>query len=462
MLLEFALGLGVGGIALVVDRRRSNAKLKRLLVRLEDRELLSTIGYDAQIASVIGDQKAQLVALTQELEEFRKLLKCAPVGYLQVDEESRLLWCNQRAQEFLDIEQSDYSNQPRLLLAIVRSYELDKLIEQTRQSQVPCEASWTFNSISTDPFNYLERPAYPLHGYGVPMQGGQVGVFLENKQEAVLLAQQRDRWISDVAHELKTPLTSIRLVAETLQSRVAPNLLSWVERLLKEVIRLSKLVDDVLNMSSLEQRQTQIKEGTDTDLVPLIQAAWRGVEPLATLKNLSLEYDGPERLIAKVNTGLIHSVLFNLLSNAVKYSPAQQVIRVGLRVVDKSDRQSVVAVEKCDPAVHQILFEVIDAGNGFSEKDLPHVFDRFFRGDPARSRVDASGESVQNGEQAQASGVRTLKAAEISSGGTGLGLAIVRQIIEAHEGRVEAKNHPEQGGAWLQVWLPGKRLVSLE
>jgi len=462
MLLSFVLGLGIGGIALAVDRRRSNAKLKRLLNRLEDRELLPKLGYDAQIASAIGDQKAQLDVLNRELQDNRQLLKCAPVGYLQIDEESRLLWCNKRAQEFLDIEQSDYSTQPRLLLAIVRSYELDQLIERTRQMQTPCESSWTFNSISTDPFNYLERPAYPLQGYGVPLRDGQVGVFLENKQEAVSLAQQRDRWISDVAHELKTPLTSIRLVAETLQSRVAPNLSIWVERLLKEVIRLSKLVDDVLNMSSLEQRHTQVKEGTDTDIVPLIQAAWRGVEPLANLKQLDLAYNGPEQLIAKVNAGLMHGVLFNLLSNAVKYSPPQQVIRVGLSLVANLDSPSgtATAVEKGKDIVPQILLEVMDSGRGFSEKDLPYVFDRFYRGDPARSRVK-SAEDAQSGDaqSGDAQGGSFQSASAQVAGGTGLGLAIVRQVVEAHEGHVAAQNHPEFGGGWLQVWLPGKRLA---
>ncbi|MEL7225724.1 MAG: PAS domain-containing sensor histidine kinase, partial [Cyanobacteria bacterium J06576_12] len=379
MLLGFAMGLAIGGVALVIARQRSDAKLKRLLGRLEDQELLPTMGYDAQIASVLRQQKAQIGILNEELKDYQQLLQAAPVGYLQVDEESRLLWCNQRAREFLDIEQGEYSAQPRLLLAIVRSYELDRLIERTRLAQVPCEDSWTFNSISTDPFNYLERPAYPLQGYGVPLVNGQVGVFLENKQEAVSLAQQRDRWISDVAHELKTPLTSIRLVAETLQSRVSPNLVSWVDRLLKEVIRLSTLVDDVLSMSRLEQHHTQVKDATETDIVQLIQAAWRGVEPLAKLKALGLDYQGPEQLVVTVNTSLMHSVLFNLLSNAVKYSPFGQMIFVKLSLVPKSDARFSVGKAADDMPTSDLLLEVIDAGTGFSEKDLPHVFDRFYR-----------------------------------------------------------------------------------
>ncbi len=452
MLLGFFLGLIVGVVALIISRRRSDTKLKRLFDRLEGRQPVPTLGYDAQLASAIGEQKTQIELLTTQLKSFRYLLQSAPVGYLQVDEENRLLWCNRRAQEFLDIDQGDY-DQPKLLLAIVRSYELDQLIDRTRQVQSACESRWTFNSISTDPFNYLERPAYPLKGYGLPLKDGQVGVFLENKQKTVMLAQQRDRWISDVAHELKTPLTSIRLIAETLQSRVDVGLVNWVERLLKEVIRLSKLVDDVLTMSSLEQRRTQIKDEVNTDLVPLIQAAWQSVEPLAKLKQLSLSYRGPEKLVVYINANLMHGVLFNLLSNAVKYSPMAQSIRIKLSVIDESVGSKFAESELTEAG---ILIEVIDAGSGLAEKDLPYVFDRFYRADPARSRKESFDEIDVEG---LLEGAKPTKTAEFSGSGTGLGLAIVRQIVTAHQGRVVAKNDPKTGGGWLSVWLPSKRLV---
>jgi two-component system, OmpR family, phosphate regulon sensor histidine kinase PhoR len=189
--LGFIIGLAIGLGLLASYRRRDDAKLKRLLGRLEDRQPLPAMGYDAQIASAIAEQQVHTEHLNETLRDLRQVLQSAPIGYLQVDEESRLLWCNQRAQDYLDIEQGDYA-QPRLLLAIVRSYELDQLVERTRQTQQMCEARWTFNSISTDPLNYLERPAYPLQGYGMPISNGHVGIFLENRQEAVSLAQQRD------------------------------------------------------------------------------------------------------------------------------------------------------------------------------------------------------------------------------------------------------------------------------
>ncbi len=446
-MLGFIVGLTVGLAILWIYRRRDDAKLKRLLSRLEDHPPITALGYNAQIASAISEQRAQVELLNEQLNDFRQLIRDAPIGYLQIDEENRLLWCNQRAQEFLDIEQSDYE-QPRLLLAIVRSYELDQLVEQTRQTQEICQARWTFNSISTDPFNYLERPAYPLQGYGLPISNRHVGIFLENRQEAVGLAQQRDRWISDVAHELKTPLTSIRLVAETLQSRVAPEAAIWVERLIKETIRLSKLVDDVLNMSSLEQHPSVLEDTGNINLVSLIQAAWQSVEPLARLKKVDLDYQGPQQMVANINASLMHRVLFNLLSNAVKYSPPGRTIQVRLSTATRSSPDGEAKGKTGeDPS---ILIEVIDEGIGVADKDLPHIFDRFYRADPARSRGESLESSAQSG---------TAEMAELSSSGTGLGLAIVRQIVESHQGRVEARNDPETGGGCLRVWLPSKRLV---
>ncbi|MGB3768478.1 MAG: PAS domain-containing sensor histidine kinase [Phormidesmis sp.] len=437
-MIGFILGVAVGLMVVLMYRRQYDARLKQLLSRLEDRQPLPDLGYEAQLASAIADRQARSDVLNEQLDDFRTLLKNAPLGYLEVDEENRLLWFNQQAQDFLDIQPGDYS-EPRLLLALVRSYELDQLVERTRTRQKRCEASWTFNSISTDPSNYLERPAYPLKGYGLPISNGHVGVFLENKQEAVLLAAQRDRWISDVAHELKTPLTSIRLVAETIESRVSPDLVVWVERLLSEVIRLSKLVDDVLNMSHLAQRPKQLDDVEPVDLAALIETVWQSVEPLARLKQLDLDYRGPQSMMVTVDESLMHRVLFNLLSNAVKFSPACQLIRVQLSLCAIAQRGNFV------------VLDVIDTGQGLDEKDLPYVFDRFYRADPARSReVDVESAVAQN---------RAVEMAEISSSGTGLGLAIVRQIVESHQGWVEAKNDPETKGGWLRVWLPGARLV---
>jgi two-component system, OmpR family, phosphate regulon sensor histidine kinase PhoR len=262
----------------------------------------------------------------------------------------------------------------------------------------------------------------PLRGHAFPIANQQVVVLLESRQEAVLLSQQRDRWTSDVAHELKTPLTSIRLVAETLQTRVDPGLRQWVDRLLKEVIRLSVLVQEILDLSQLESEAAQSLKLAPIDLPQLIQSTWQSLEPLSRDRQINLDYRGPTGLIIQGDEARIFRVLINLLANSLKYSPNQQNIRVDLELLENT-------------SPHQIQLNIIDAGSGFSETDLACVFERFYRGDPARARHHESTN-------------------ENTSSGSGLGLAIVRQILDRHQATIIAKNHPETGGAWIQITMP--------
>lgn len=420
-MLSFLAGLSIGLVCLLVSRQRSGARRKALFERISIQPEAKFFSYEAQIASAIANQSTTASDLQAEVDEFNRILQRSPLGYLKVDQENRLLWCNTKAKELLGIEQADYTP-PKLLLAIARSYELDQLVEQTRTTQAECKKDWTFRSISPDPANLSERPAYPLSGYGIPLSGGNVGVFLENRQAAVMLAQQRDRWTSDVAHELKTPLTSIRLVGETLRNRIEPGLVTWADRLLREVNRLSALVDDMLSLSHLEQQPQQRLE--ETDVVKLLHQAWQSLEPQAKLQAKRLDYQGPDCAIASVNSGLTYRMMLNLLDNALKYSPPDQTIYVQIQLLDKE-------------ATPGMLLDVFDCGAGFLEKDLPFVFDRFYRSDTSRTRSGAIAD------------------------GTGLGLSIVQKIVESHQGTVQAQNHPDTGGAWLQVWLP-KSLVAAD
>lgn len=379
---------------------------------------------------------AETAAVQQQLQQSRYLLQNAPIGYIQVDEESQLVWCNARARKLLGLTEADTAavETPRLLLEWVRSYELDQLIDQTRQTQTAQQQDWVLHLVSPDPIHPKEDVSCPLRGYGLPLAQGQVGVFLENRQEAVILAQQRDRWTSDVAHELKTPLTSIRLVAETLKTRVDETSQAWLERLLNEILRLGNLVEDLLNLSRLESRDDDGLKMKPVELPQLVFAAWQSLEPLAQVKQLELVYDGPQELLVSLDETLMYRVFINLLDNAIKYSPSQQTVwvKVAVRTPTAEDGQASAA---------QVCLDFIDQGPGFRAVDLPHIFSRFYRADPARSR-EASANAP------------TAAATSASNSGTGLGLAIVQQIVAAHQGVITAKNHPETGGGWLTLCLP--------
>jgi len=383
--------------------------------------------------SLIRQEQQELEA---QLQTWHQLVQLAPIGYLQVDEENQLLWCNEQAQQLLQIQKWE-PHSPRLLLKFVRSYELDQLIETTRQQQKPQMREWVFHPACQSGSDVGKTRSLTLRGHSCPLNNGQVGVFLENRQPLVSLAQNRNRWISDLAHELKTPLTSIRLVAEALQGRLEPPWRQRVERLFEETNRLIQLVQDWLELSQMEVDPGNNLACKSVELHGLIQSVWQTLEPLARQKQLHLEYSGSDAVWIQADESRIYRVFLNILDNSIRYTPDRGTIQAIVTLLSGEETPTIVEVG--DRAWVQI--DIIDSGSGFSDSDLPYVFDRLYRGDPARSR------------QVAESSDRKTKASGVSAG-CGLGLAIADQIVRAHGGSIKARNHPEIGGAWLQIKLP--------
>lgn len=439
MAVGFLLGLMVGLGLLLWQRSRFSLRLKAFAKKLGTDAIENSLSSTSQLGMAIAQLREVQYHLEQRVEAYWQILQSAPIGYLKVDDENRLVESNFQARTLLGIDEENRSAKPRLLLELVRSYELDDLIDQARSTNQCCQQDWMFYSVSDDPAQLSEQQSYALRGYAFPLVEGQVGIFLENRQESLILMQQRDRWASDLAHELKTPLTSIRLVAETLQTRLDPALRTWIDRLIQETIRLSTLVQDLLDLSQVDQNSFQALHLQPDNLIDLIHAVWHSLEPLARRKGIQIDYQGPVQLWMPMDTARIHRLLVNLLDNGIKFSSDHQSICVKVRVE--------AALKPSQPA--QVCLEVIDSGSGFPEVALPHVFERFYRADPSRSR-----QVTPPTETTDAIGQNCYISQPDLPSGSGLGLAIARQIVEIHQGSITASNHPETGGAWLQVRLP--------
>lgn len=425
LLLGFFLGLGVGIGFWVWQQVQLNRYLGRILQPLTSHSykmgLLLTPGLRQEIAMV--KQKQQ--DLQQSLQTYQDLLDFAPVGYLQVDEENQLLWCNQQAQEILYLQRWQ-PGQVRLLLELVRSYELDHLIEQTRDWQKSQTREWVFHPSYDHAAEISTIKSLTLRASSFPLPNGKVGVFLENRQPLLDINQARDRSFSDLAHELRTPLTSIRLVVETLQNRLEPPLNRWVNRLMQEVDRLISLVQSWLELTQMEANPSIQLQTKAVEVRSLIASVWETLEPLAQRQNLSLAYSGPENLWIKADPARIYQVFLNLLDNSIKYSPSGTSIHIQAKILSHNNNGG-----DAPPPVLEI--NLIDSGVGFSETDLTHIFERFYRGDKARTHFPQDNNAIG-----------TIV-------GNGLGLAIVQQILLAHGGSIKAMNHPETGGAWMQI-----------
>jgi two-component system, OmpR family, phosphate regulon sensor histidine kinase PhoR len=407
--------------------RESHAKqqLRQVLAVMEASEHREDISLplvsQLRRRAIITQQQQQ--QLQEQLFGWQSLLQSAPIGYLQLDVENQVMWCNQKAQNLLQIHNWD-AGKTRLLLELVRSYELDRFIEKVRSSQVANELIWQFH------FGYQEAAnsqSIWLKANSIPLAAGAIAVFIESQQDRVDAAASQERWLGDLAHEIRTPLTAIYLLAETLQAKVPDNLTRWADRILKETNRSIDLVQHFSELSRLETSATQHLRLVEVDLIRLIDDVWHTLAPMAAQKQIEFTHTDLPQLLLEIDTARFTQVLINLFDNSIKYCPDRGHIWIDIQLVG-SDRLEI---------------DFYDDGSGLTQTDLPYIFNRLYRGDVSRQRIPTTNSNLNP-----------------QTTGSGLGLAIVRQIILAHQGTIVANNHPTTGGAWFRIMLPTSELQS--
>jgi two-component system, OmpR family, phosphate regulon sensor histidine kinase PhoR len=408
------LGIAIGSLSGIYwYRSKTLAQLQSILEVLDYRQPEHV---SLPIASQLRRKAAQLQQereyLKSQLKDWQVVLQNSPIGYLQLDEDNQILWCNDLTQELLHMENWQ-PGQQRLLLETVRSYELDKLIQKTRSQKENQTLEWQFYPSYTDVAT--DSAGITLKASTVSLSDRNVGIFLENRQPLIDLSHQRTRWASDLAHELRTPLTSIRLVAETLESKVDVDSVHWLGRMLAEIDRLSRLVQDFLDLNSLEEAPSQNITLRPVELSEIVNTAWQSLEPFASQKKVTLIRNGEGAFSVLADPSRLTQVLINLFDNAIKFSPHESEIVINSSVQD-----------------NYIQLEILDSGQGFTPKDLPYVFDRLYRGDVSRHQDERD---------------------DTMTTSNGLGLAIVKQIVLAHKGTVTASNRP-QGGGRVMISMP--------
>jgi heavy metal sensor kinase len=210
------------------------------------------------------------------------------------------------------------------------------------------------------------------------------------------------RFTADASHELRTPLTALRTEVEVALSKPAEaidkqNLLSSV---LEECERLTRLTEQLLALAREDTRKGQ-QAYEPVDLAALVRSVVETMRPLAEAKGLRVSSHGEAVLMLRGDEVRLRQVFYNLLDNAIKYTPERGEIDVSLE--QRGDEGIIV---------------LRDTGIGIPAEHLPHVFERFYRVDKARTRAE---------------------------GGTGLGLSIAQSIIAAHAGQIELDSTPGRG-----------------
>ena len=333
-------------------------------------------------------------------QQLREWIDAMPQGWLAIAPDDTIASANPRAESLLGCDLG--AGLTGLALANLEpGDEVMHLIELSRQKGISQRGRW-----GTGP--------YQLDLRVLPGRYGWVGLLLQDANLLDTQLQAQERWVSDVAHELKTPLTALMLVGDSLASGAEGRQAVLVERLQRELLRLQVLVSDLLDLTRLDNAAPGDADSSGAALDPrdVLGSVWATLEPLAQKRDVGLVVSPgrDQARLALVDPGRLHQALLNLLENALHYSPDGTAIDVTL---EQRDRWCLITVR--------------DHGPGLSEADLERMFQRFYRGDPSRARSRRSG--------------------------SGLGLAIVKQIALAEGGLIRASNHPE-GGAVLELLLP--------
>jgi len=215
----------------------------------------------------------------------------------------------------------------------------------------------------------------------------------------------RRQLVADVSHELKTPISALRAHLENVLDGIAEPDPETLAVMLQQSERLGALVDQLLELARLESGDLPL-DREPVALGPLVERVVTEVGVARASDDVHVDNRVPEDLEPVLaDEGRLHQVLFNLLDNAVRFSPE------GGEVTVSAHRSN-----------GHMEVRVTDDGPGISSEHLPHVFERFYRVDPARSRA---------------------------GGGTGIGLAIARSVIEAHGGHIRAESEVGRGSAFV-------------
>jgi len=376
--------------------------------------------------------------LHRKQKNLEAIFDAAPVGMLLVDEEIRVRRANDAIRNMASKDYVQIINQlPGYVLGCVHVSENPANCETRCGTDASCRDCVLFRTIEESLHSGL-----PVHGVEITpelhMNGERVNPFLSISCEPVFIdgskyavvsvhdvtdrakaekemretMEMKSQFVSTVSHELRTPLASMKeavlIVLDGVAGDINDDQSHFLDVAKRNIDRLSRLINDVLNFQKLESGNMKFHMGPNI-IAQVVEDACGTMQPFANKREIHLSLDlEPKLPVATFDADRIIQVLTNLLSNAIKFTPAEGHVRVSVQ------RASEV-----------IVMKVTDTGMGIPTAALPRIFDRFYR-------VHRPGKEIK---------------------GTGLGLSIVKSIVDAHNGRVSVESQ-ENEGTTFTVELP--------
>ncbi|GAU77656.1 two-component system histidine kinase PnpS [Fusibacter sp. 3D3] len=346
--------------------------------------------------------------ITSRNSELESILNSMINGIIAIDKNRNILMINKISFEILNLPE-DYVVENESMYKIIRNDEIAEMVEISINQGV--------SQIKEIQYVHLDKI---LRIYINPIRTANdenIGsiVVIQDVTQIRKLEQMRSDFVSNVSHELKTPLTSIKGFVDTLKQGAINDhdtAMRFLDIIEIESDRLHRLITDILLLSEIESMDRD-SEYLEANLKAVLEEVFEMLKSKADEKNIALKFSVERDYIISANRDRIKQMFINLIDNAVKYTEKGQV--------------QVTIVEK-NPWI-QIL--VKDTGIGFSEVHKERLFERFYRVDKGRSR---------------------------SQGGTGLGLSIVKHIVLLYKGKISVESTPGQGTTF-EILLPNKSIM---
>ncbi|MDZ4724937.1 MAG: ATP-binding protein [Leptospira sp.] len=385
----------------MVEKKTKEINAGDFGVELSSPEILELAHLTSSINEMAKRLKNQFLDLTVEKEKFNSLLQNLKEGVFAIDTQNRFLFLNRNIPSSIISENSQFKE----VKSSVKNREFLQFIESKLKKGVEGRTEFQVGN------HFYNARIYPIKSNEVTHL--YIGVLLditEDRQNQLI----REQFFQNASHELKTPITSIKGYAETLEYKLGlkegSNEKKFLDAILRNTDRLVRIVEDMLTISSLENHKT-ILQTEYFLLYDHVKNVADSVGVILSKKEQRLILDIPRDMKVNADLVLLEHVFVNLISNASAYSPPSSEILV--RAIETENKYKL---------------QVIDQGIGISPEDAERIFERFFRVDTNRSRKE---------------------------GGTGLGLSIVKHIARLHAGEVFVNPNPG-GGSIFSFEFPKK------
>lgn len=350
--------------------------------------------------------ETQMFEIKQNEQRLNAIVQNLVSGVMLINVDKQVIMTNRTMYQILG--ETEITGKP--FYEVIKSFALSQLIEATFETKTIQQKE----IILYFPREMiLDASVSPILGENGEITG--IILLLHDITQIRHLENVRSEFVTNVSHELKTPVTALKGFAETLLDGAM-----YDEMLLKKFLtiikeesdRLHRLIMDILALSRIEQNP--VPENVElVEVDEVIEQSARTIFEMATEKNIqvTIPEKTSESVMIETDRDKLQQILINLLSNAINYTPVDGKVEV--KLIEQEA---------------EVIIEVTDNGIGIPAKDIDRVFERFYRVDKARSR---------------------------HSGGTGLGLSIVKHLVENCGGRIEVESQ-EEVGSTFRVTLPKK------